>query len=201
MRRVHLALAVLLLLPACAVTGEPQQTAAVRVREIEVGEGITQTFVPRGEPLSRVEVLVATYQVEAPDVVVTVRVEGAGAERVARVDGSDFGDAQWVTFLFPPIEDAAGERFTATLSYEGSQRLGVYVNPYDPYQEGELRPGGGDLAFKVGHSGRLANGWSAIGRVAREFGGRLAADPAFAVAWGLAMVAAVAGSLRRGTAE
>lgn len=174
---------------ACAYTGEPQQPGFTEVLRLDDGDRVTQTFVPRGGPLGRVDLLVGTYAVEDPDGVLTVRLRGAGQERTAAVGGEDIVDAAWLRMEVPPVEGAAGERFAATFRWQGSDPLAVFVNPNDPYPDGELLDGAGDLAFRVGHHGRVAGALAAGGRVVSEFAGRLRSDPPFAIVWALALAA------------
>ena len=181
---------------ACAASGEPAQTSHTEVREL--GQvPLTQTFVPRGDRLDRVSVLVATHEVAAPDGTLCVRIEGAGTTRdaVCRA-GASLVDNQWTTLSFEPIAGAAGVTFSASFTYDGRDRVSLYANPNDPYRDGELTPGPGDLAFEVGHAGRVVEGARALGRVAREFGGRLGGDPVFTALWLLALAATAAAALR-----
>ncbi|HEX2028330.1 MAG TPA: hypothetical protein VHF25_10065, partial [Nitriliruptorales bacterium] len=178
-----------LLLGGCAYTGEPQQPGFTEVLRLEGGDRLTQSFVPRGNPLGRLDLLVGTYGVAQPDGVLTLRLSGAGQVRRAVVGGADIADAAWLALTFPPVEGAARERFAATVGWEGSDPLALFLNPNDPYPDGELLGRDGDLAFRVGHHGRVGGAVDAGGRVATEFAGRLRDDRPFTVVWTLTLAA------------
>lgn len=194
MARVLLVAAAAAVLAGCASTGEPVQGSGTEVREIGP-ENLTQTFVPAGERLSRLTVWSATYGVEPPDAVVRLDLSGAGQERTALVGRADLGDNRRITFVFPPVVGAAGKRFSARFSAEGTDAVGLYANPHDPYPDGALEPPPGDLAFEVGHAGRLSGTLAALERVGREARARLARDPAFTAVWAAALAALGAGAL------
>lgn len=175
--------------PACGLTGEPQQPGFVATRQFQSVQPVTQTFTPRVGPLNRVDVLVATYENPAPDAVLRLTVTGAGHTRRALAGRGDIPDADWLTFRFPPVPDAAGHTFAATLTYEGSDPIAYYVNPNNPYPGGRLDTGAGDLAFRVGHAGRVAGTLAAVRATVGDFAGRLARDSGFATIWALALVA------------
>ena len=178
------------LLLGCATTGEPVQPSHTEARPLT--EPLQQTFVPAGDRLSTVAVLVATYGVNGPDGVLRMNLAGAGQQREAFVELSEVDDGTWVRLVVPPIEQAAGERFTATFRYEGRQPVALLANPHDPYAQGQLRPGGGDLAFEIGHAGRLAGLIGALRRIAGDFGANLARDPLFATLWAVSLLAGTA---------
>src|SRR5665811_1253089 len=104
-----------MLLLGCATTGEPVQPSHTEARPLT--EPLQQTFVPAGDRLSTVAVLVATYGVSGPDGVLRMDLAGAGQQREALADLSEVEDGTWVRLIVPPIEHAAGELFTATFSY------------------------------------------------------------------------------------
>lgn len=185
---IAVAAAMASLVTGCAVTGEPQQVSSREVRVVD-GAGLTQTFVPRGDRLSTLTVWTATFERPGVDGVLRVDVEGAGERRTALLDGRDLVDNARATFVFPPVDDAAGETFAATFTYEGREPVGLYVNPHDPYAEGALDPGGGDLAFLVGHAGRLSGTAGALARVPAEAAEIAGRDPAFVAIWIAALVA------------
>ncbi len=187
-------------LTGCATAGEPQQPGFTEALRLIDGDELTQTFVARGERLSRLEVLTATYGVEDPDGRLTLVVRGAGQTRTVGTAGDDIEDTAWLTLAFDPIDDAAGETFAATLTWAGSDPIAVFVHEHDPYPSGSLQGRPGDLAFRVGHPPTISATWSTISRIPGEFVRRLAADPVFAVVWlaavGLA-AAALGGSVIR----
>lgn len=171
---------------ACAATGEIAQVSQGEVRSLADGP-VVQTFVAPNDRLSRVQVWTATYGVEAPDSVVRLDLRGAGETRTALVAGDALTDNGTATFVFPPVTDSAGRRFTARFSADG-EPVGLYVSPHDPYPEGRLLTGEGDLAFVTGHAGRLAGAFETVSRVPGEIVDRYASDPAFAIVWSLTLV-------------
>lgn len=184
---------------ACASTGEPVQNSATEPRRIEAGSPpLTQTFVPRGARVGRLTVWTATYGHPSPQATLVLELEGAGTRRTARVAGPAIADNARTTFAFPPVPRAAGRSFTATFRATGTDPVGLYVNPHDPYPEGTLRPGPGDLAFEVGHADRVGGAVAALARTTREAAGRIGADPLFAGVWALGLAAAAALALAPG---
>lgn len=182
-------------LVACASTGEPVQNSATEVRAIPPG-GLTQTFEPRGDRLARFTVWTATYGQPAADTTLHLDLVGAGLRRSVHLTGP--GDNARATFAFEPVAGSARQRFAATITAAGPDRVGLYANPHDPYPEGALLPGGGDLTFEVGHAGRVRGAVAALGRVGREAAVRLGADPAFALVWLAALGAAGAAGVAAG---
>ena len=180
-----------LLLAGCRSAGEPVQGASTEVRALTPG-GLTQTVVPSGNGFSRVTVTVATYGEPAVQGVLRLAVTGASTSREVLVDAGTLTDNEPVTFVFPPVADSAGQPFALHLAYQGPDQLGVYVDPYDPYADGELTPGGGDLAFVLGHASRLSGAAAALRRAPGEVATRATSDPLFLAVWLLAVVAAVA---------
>lgn len=197
LRRAVVAAAFTLLAGSCAGTGELVQNSSTR--PVPVPEtGLTQTFVARADRLSRVTVTTATYGVDDPNAILhltIVRDDGETREALLGPEGLD--DIAAARFVFPWFEDAAGRRFAATITHRGADPVALYVNHHDPYPEGELSPGSGDLTFELGHAGRLDGALAAAGRVAGDVGGRIGDDPAFAVVWFAALVAAASGLRRR----
>jgi hypothetical protein len=174
----------------CASTGEPAQTAAVEARPVDA-DGLSQTVVPAADGFSRVTVTTATFGATEVDGLLELTVAGAGVERRAAAAGADLRDNAPVTFAFPPVPEAAGERFTLTFTYRGRGPLALYANPHDPYRDGALADGDGDLVFVLGHADRLAGAADALGRVADEAGDKAGSDLPFTAVW-LALLAAAA---------
>ena len=175
---------------ACASTGEPAQTAATDVRTV-TDEGLTQTVVPAADGLSQVTVTTATFgELDGVDGVLELTVRGAGEERVTAAAGADLADNAPVTLAFDPLGAVAGETVELTFRYAGTEPLALYVDPYDAYPDGELRPDGGDLAFTLGHADRVGGAVSALGRTASETADAATSDVAFLVVWLLALLGA-----------
>lgn len=187
-------LALALLLGGCAFSGEPQQPGFTQTRLFAAGTPVRQTFTARGGTLSSFDLLVATFEKEEPAARLTLVLSAGGEERAHTVAGADIADAAWLRFPFPPLRVGAGEAVTATLRWEGDDPLAYYVNPGDPYPGGALEPGEGDLAFRVGHHGRVRGLVPVAGRMLAEPLRHLRADPLFAVVWvlGLGLAAATA---------
>lgn len=194
--RMLLILSLVALLGGCAVTGEPRQLNWSELRRVEPGESIAQTVVPRGDRFALLDVFIATYGVEIPDTVIRLEVRGDGETREALIGHNGLQDNGWVTFVFEPIADSGGETFEARFTVLGNDPIGFYVNPADGYAPGGLTSGSGDLAFRVGHSGRVSGTLEATGRIVSEFTANLRQDPVFLVVWLLALVG-VAGVLIR----
>ena len=190
-------LAATLLAGGCRSTGEPVQGSSTEVRAV-TDAGLTQTVVPRGDGFSRVTLTVATYGESAISGVLELNVTGGEQTRQSLVDAATLADNAPVTFVFPPVAHSAGARFRLHLTYRGPDQVGVYVNPHDPYPDGRLEPGGGDLAFVLGHASRVSGTVDALGRIPGEVATRATADPAFLAIWLLALVAAVAGAVVAG---
>lgn len=199
-RLLGVAAALALTTGACATTGEVVQNSSTRPVTIPQG-GVSQTFVARADRLSSFTVTTGTFGVDDPDAVLKLAVEGPdGTLRESLLDGDDLGDIAPATFVFPWFEGSAGREFTATLTVAGSSPIAVFANEHDPYPDGFMRPGPGDLTFALGHAGRVSGAVAAAGRIARDFGGNLASDPLFAVVWAGLIGLAVAGlrTRRRG---
>ena len=175
---------------ACASTGEPAQTAATDVRTV-TEDGLTQTVVPATDGLTQVTVTTATFgELDGVDGVLQLTVAGAGEERVTAASGADLADNAPVTLAFDPLGASAGETVELTFRYAGAEPLALYVDPYDAYAHGELRPGGGDLAFTLGHADRVGGALEALGRTASETADAATSDVAFLVVWLLALAGA-----------
>lgn len=187
---------VVALTAGCATTGEPAQTAATEVRRVD-GTGPVQTVVPRADGLSQVTVTTATFgEPDGVDGVLELAVVGAGQRRLTAADGSDLRDNAPVTLAFPPLADSAGETIELRFRYAGDEPLGLYAAPSDPYPDGRLADGTGDLAFTLGHADRVGGMLAALGRTATETIGNATSDVAFLVVWLLALAAATAGIIR-----
>lgn len=183
-------------LGACAVTGEPAQTAAVEPVEVDL-DGLSQTVVPAGDGFSQVTVTTATFgEDDGVDGVLQLEVTGAGTERRTAAAGADLADNAPVTLSFAPVTGSAGERFTLTFTYAGTEPLALYANPHDPYPDGHLLGGAGDLVFVLGHDDRLAGAVDALARLAGEAARTAAGDRAFLAVWALSLAAATAVTLR-----
>lgn len=186
-RLVAGAVALAVALAGCAITGEPTQPSHTTTRRL-TDDALTQTFVARGENLAELRVLVSTLGTEGVDGVIRLELSGAGTTRTAFAEVDRVEGSGWLAIPFPPVADASGEAFTARLSYQGTEPVALFANTFDPYRNGELSPGGGDLAFALGHSGRLSGAVDALGRVAADFAGKAVADSAFLVVWLLVLV-------------
>lgn len=195
-RRTLVTVFLLVLLGGCAVTGEPRQLNWSELRRVEPGESITQTVVPRGNRFALLDVFIATYGVEVPDTVIRLEVRGSGETREALIGHNGLEDNGWVTFVFEPIAGSSDETFEAQFTVLGNDPIGFYVNPADGYAAGELMPGPGDLAFRIGHAGRVAGTLEATGRIVSEFTANLRQDAAFLVVWLLAIVGLGAALIR-----
>lgn len=181
---------------ACSATGEPGHTSAVDVVRVDAG-GVTQTVVPAADGFDRVTVTTATFGRDAGvDGTLELTVTGAAEERTAAAAGPDLVDNGPVTLAFAPVAASADRTFTLAFRYEGQHPLALYRNPFDPYEDGELRPAGGDLVFTVGHADRVGGAVTALGRVAREAATTAGRDPAFLVLWLVAIVAVAVTGVR-----
>lgn len=193
---VALAAATLVLAPACSSTGEPAQTAATDVVVVDA-DGVTQTVVPATDGLAQVTVTTATFgEADGVDGVLELTVRAPGGVRTAAAAGADLRDNAPVTLAFEPLPGTAGRVVELHLRYAGREPLGLYVDPHDPYPDGRLAPGGGDLTFVLGHADRVAGAGRALARVVGEVGDKATGDPVFLAVWLLALAGAGVVTLR-----
>jgi len=89
----------------------------------------------------------------------TVRLERADPSQLVfeqTFDMAGVADNRWQRFLFPPVPDSAGKRFTLTFAATRGgpgNALTVWFSPKDRYRDGEYAAngvsGGGDLTLKL----------------------------------------------------
>jgi len=196
-RRLLVLLALAAAVPACATTGEPLHDRSVAAVIVDAN-GVTQTFIPRGNHFSVFEVRTATYGAPGPaDGTLELVVSDGATVRRAAVGAGAIGDNTTVRFRFEPYPEAAGQQFSATVTWTGSTALALWTNPNDAYLDGWLEPGGGDLVFAIGHAGRLRGAVEAAGRVGDEALDNLRDEPVLTSGWLLGLGALGVVAVRR----
>jgi 4-amino-4-deoxy-L-arabinose transferase-like glycosyltransferase len=134
-----------------------QNTSQISVGEITAGKTHGQSFVPRYDDLSRIDVMMATYARENhyPIVFHLRRAPDSPEDLVTlTVDASEISDNAYHTFAFAPIAESAGRTFYFFLESPQSSRgdaFTIWANPEDSYRLGtryeDHQPVQGDLRF------------------------------------------------------
>jgi len=200
----------LVLLCGCGrVDGQPSVTAHNGPLPLAPGVRVGQTFVPAGDEVAAVALLVSTGGAPVEGTLtVSLRDDPAGPLRTrAQVDGAALRDNRWAVARFArPVRVPAGAAFE--VAWTGGGTVAVYANVpqrtsplvNDPYPGGRLLrqgvPAEGDLVFDV-----LGPDWTTVtptlATAARRTIGRLLATPAFLAAW-LVLLAGAAALAARG---
>jgi len=156
-------LLVILLLASCTYEAvEVQQEQATGLAgELLDGGSFGQTFIPRYDGLSRIDLYTATYARENTRPVIfqiSLSPDGEGGRELLHLElpADRISNSGPTVITFPPIADTAGETLYFSIASPGSVP-GDAITIY--YQEGDVYPGGemfvdgepteGDLAFIV----------------------------------------------------
>lgn len=154
------------ILPVAGKVWTGQRDATSVIGELAGSFTAGQTFVAAYPGLTRVEVLLATYdrRVASP-FVFHLRAAEADSDLVVRtVDAAQVGNNAYFQFQFPPIRDSAGRSFYFFLEAPQSKpgkALTIWGSGRDVYTDGEAvfqdMQGGGvrDLAFRAGYDPTL----------------------------------------------
>lgn len=197
-RWAWLVVALALLFPGCAETGEASNSSFTGFADLNT-PGVSQTFTATNDELSHVRVWIATYGVAGPSGALEAELSHDGETvRTAAVPGTALEDLQPVTIVFEPIPDSAGKQYRLDLVWRGVHRTSVLYNEYDAYPDGELETGG-DLRFELGTADRIGATLRVIPRTASHLGDSMRGDPLFWGAWliGLLSLGGLAWRVRR----
>jgi SAM-dependent methyltransferase len=113
------------------------------------GRRLTQTFVARADGLCGLSFWVATYH-KRIDSVASLRVEGNGVVREARVDTAPMADNTWQRFSFDAVPHSKGRAFRFTLETAGeAEAITVWTNTRvsGVYRENDA-PGDAAICFR-----------------------------------------------------
>lgn len=143
------------------------------------GRTVAQTFIPRIDNLSRIDVFFGTYgRTLSSDLVFRLYRGGPEGRKLAevRIPGSEIRDNLFTPIEFPRAADSGGRIFTFTLSMPGepaAEGPSVWLGAGDVYSRGSLfvdgRPAAGDCVFRTYSRRTILAEWE---RIARGLPGR-----------------------------
>ncbi|MGH2542978.1 MAG: hypothetical protein ACRDIB_09285, partial [Ardenticatenaceae bacterium] len=112
---------------------------------------LRQTFTPRHDGLTEVEVQAARYEVEENDGALNLRLYDEQGELVAErtLDTRSLTHNQFVTLTFPPQPASGGQRYALEVEGQGSGAFSLWGYTLDVLQPGALSVSGAESAART----------------------------------------------------